>query len=135
MGAYLSGHFFILHQADSAEGNDTLDIESPFSLFAVALIISTEACLITVPYGLNFMPLFGSMEIQLAIFLAVPVIYGQPIRIAILPSKESTPLLAFRNTSRISSSVICCLKRLIFLNIIISPLSYTKNAISLSSLT
>ena len=90
--ADLAGKVRVCNKADFSKDDYTVDVQSPFTFLAVALVINAEACLVVVFYGIDFVAFFCAVKINLIVFFAVKMRKRKSVRIAVITQqgKNST---------------------------------------------
>ena len=70
--------FCICHRLNPAEHYNTFDMQWPLTVLPIALVMDTVGNLVALGNGIDLVTCFRSVEIQLAVCLAVPVFMGMP---------------------------------------------------------
>lgn len=88
----------IRHRMKPSKHNYTLNVQSPFSIVAISLVIYTIGNFVTGTDRIKLVPLFCTMKIKIPTSFIIPVIHRNPIRISIIPQhRKDTTRLIFQN--------------------------------------
>ena len=71
----------IFNGINSAENNNTADIQRPFALLFIARIINAKGNLVIECQCIDLMSLFTAVKINTAVFLIIPIVYRQTVGI------------------------------------------------------
>ena len=66
--------FCIFHRLNPAEHYNTFDMQRPLTVLPIALVMDTVGNLVALGNGIDLVTCFRSVEIQLAVCFAVPVV-------------------------------------------------------------
>ena len=72
-------------------------MQRPLPCHALSFVVYAEGRLIAGADGVNLVSFLRTVEVELSVSLIVPVVDGQAVRVAILPSSDSTRGLAAQN--------------------------------------
>ena len=90
--------FCICHWLHTTEYHNTFNVQRPLSVLPVALVIDTVGDLVVFGNGVDLVPCFCPMEIQLTVCFAVPVVHGNAIRISVIAQyRQDASRLVFQN--------------------------------------